>query len=187
MKTTLLLLSLVAAASAGSVASAQQAVTGNVNVTGTVSARCAFASQDAVTLAIGEMSTVTGATADLGKLQPTSLTSRTATLNGFCNGVAASIGVEALPLLNTDFTSAAPTGFDRRVDFTSQATVATASLGSVSASDTTTAVGAGSNVVAGLFSNDIVVSFSGAATPTGGRLIAGPYAGSVIVTLRPAG
>lgn len=187
MKTNLLLLSVLAGVSAASVASAQQAVTGTVNVTGTVAPRCAFASQDAVTLAIGEMSVTTGATADLGKLQPTTLTSRTANLNGFCNGVAASIGVEALPLLNTNFTSAAPSGFDRRVDFTSQATVATAQLGSVSASDTTTAVGAGANAVAGLFSNDIVVSFSNAATPTGGRLIAGPYAASVIVTLRPAG
>jgi hypothetical protein len=187
MKTKLFLISALAGLTAATGAVAQQAPTGVVNVTGTVAARCVFASPDAVTLAIGEMSVTTGATADLGKLAPTALTSRTANLNGFCNGVAASIGVEGLALVNTDFTSAAPTGFDRRVDFTTQATVATAALGSVSASDTTTTAGAGANTVAGLFSNDVVVSFSDAATPTGGRLIAGPYAGSVIVTLRPAG
>lgn len=174
--------SLVLACGAG--AALAQTATGTVQVNGTVANRCLFVTGDVV-LDLGELSLLSGDTTAIGRLDGAKLTSRTATLNGWCNGVSASMAVEALPLLNTSFTDAAPAGFDRRVDYTATATASPAG-GAVSASDSTLATGSGPGSATGLFSSDIVVGFADPATPTSGRLVAGSYAGSVIVTLSPA-
>lgn len=168
----------------GAGAALAQTATGTVQVNGTVANRCLFVTGDVV-LDLGELSLLSGDTAAIGRLDGAKLTSRTATLNGWCNGVSASMAVEALPILNTSFTDAAPTGFDRRVDYTATATASPAG-GAVSASDSTLAAGGGAGSTTGVFSSDIVVSFADPATPTSGRLVAGSYAGSVIVTLSPA-
>ena len=56
--------------------------------------------------------------------------------------------------------------------------------GTVSASDSTTAVPSAAATV-GLFSNTITVVLSASSTASG-KLIAGDYQGSVVVTLAPA-
>ena len=160
-----------------------QTATGTVQVNGSVANRCLFVSGDVV-LDLGELALVSGDTATLGRLDPAKLTSRSATLNGWCNGVSANMAVEALPILNTSFTEAAPSGFERRIDYVATATAAP-SGGAVAATDTTLTGGGGVASTTGIFSSDIVVSFADAATPSGGRLIAGSYSGSVIVTLSP--
>lgn len=182
-----LLLSVAAASLAlacGAGPALAQTATGTVQVNGSVANRCLFVTGDVV-LDLGELALLSGDNAALGRLDASKLTSRTATLNGWCNGVSASMAVEALPLLNTSFTDAAPSGFDRRVDYTATATAQPAS-GSVSASDSTLTSGPGAASTTGIFSSDITVSFADAATPAGGRLVAGTYGGSVVVTLSPS-
>jgi hypothetical protein len=160
-----------------------QSATGTVQVNGTVANRCLFVTGDVV-LDLGELALLSGDTTALGRLDASKVTSRTATLNGWCNGVSASMAVEALPIVNTDFAEAAPSGFDRRIDYTATATAHPAG-GAVSAADSTLTGGAGTASATGVFSSDIVVSFATPATPTSGRLISGAYAGSVVVTLSP--
>jgi hypothetical protein len=164
-------------------ASGQQA-SFSAGVTGTVAAQCRFSSDDPAVLNIGEMIFTAGANDAVGHLDPTTLTSREATLAGWCNGAAAQISVQAAPLLNVDFTGAPPQGFDRQVDYTATAT-AEISANPVAVSDSTTSSAASPGATVGVFISDIVVSFAGASTPTGGRLIAGNYSGSVMVTLSP--
>jgi type 1 fimbria pilin len=160
-----------------------QSQTGTVQVNGTVADRCLFVTGDVV-LDLGELALLSGETTALGRLDASKVTSRTATLNGWCNGVSANMAVEALPILNTSFAEAAPSGFDRRIDYTATATAEPAG-GAVSASDSTLTSGGGAASTTGIFSSDITVSFATPATPTGGRLISGSYAGSVVVTLSP--
>ena len=172
--------SLALACGAGALA---QTATGTVQINGTVANRCLFVTGDVV-LDLGELALLSGDTTALGRLDASKVTSRTATLNGWCNGVSANMAVEALPILNTDFAEAAPSGFDRRIDYTATATAQPAG-GAVSASDSTLTGGGGAANTTGIFSSDIIVSFATPATPTGGRLISGSYAGSVVVTLSP--
>ena len=163
-----------------SAASAQPAnnVTGSVSVNGFVTLRCSFTS-DNVVLNIGEMAIQSGSS--LGNYDHTKLDGLSTQLDGVCNGAGSTMTVQAFPMLNTAFTNAPPSGFDNRVDYT-----ATATENNTSATATSTSATPGSPVVVGAFSNPITVSFSNSATPGGGKMIAGPYTGSVNVTLSPS-
>jgi hypothetical protein len=163
--------------------SATAQVTGTVGMDGTVADRCLFVSNGA-TIALNELSKRTGASAEIGRLEPTVVNTATARLNGWCNGTAATMSVEALPLLNTAFTGSPPTGFARRINYTATAT-ASPDSGDVSASDTSLTEGSGASTTVGIFASDIRLAFSAAATPSDARLVAGPYAASVLVTLTP--
>lgn len=149
-------------------------VTGTVTVNGAVAARCQFTVGSA-TITIPELSdTATGV------LDPTTVNGKTASLTGWCNGATSSMAVEAQPLLNV---ATPPTGFTNRVDYTATATAHPAS-GNVSADDTSTVVGAGSPASVGIFTSAIDVALS-LASSTGAKMIAGAYAGQVLVTLTP--
>ena len=161
-----------------------QAVPGRVDVDGTVETRCLFTSDDPAVLNIGQMIFTTGANGTVGHLDPSTLTSRTATLNGWCNGSASQMSVQAAPLLNVDFAGAPPAGFDRQVDYTATAT-AEISANPVAVSDSTATASGSAGATVGIFRSSIVVRFASAATPSGGRLVAGNYTGSVVVTLAP--
>lgn len=151
--------------------------TGTVAIDGSVADRCLFTS-DSATISLGELSQG-GTGGSAGKLDTGKVNTKSATLSGWCNGSAATMSVEAQPLLNVDTTDA-PTGFDRRVDYT-----ATATANSVDGSDTSTTGGAGASVDVGLFTGEIPVVLSEASSPTGGLLVAGTYQGQVLVTLTP--
>jgi hypothetical protein len=152
--------------------------TGTVTVNGSVADRCLFTTPSAV-IALGEM-TNAGGVGGAGKLDPSRVNGQSRTLVGWCNGTAATMGVEAQPLLNSDYTGPAISGFDARVDYT-----ATAVANSVSASDSSTVAAPGSVVGIGLFTGNVVVNLSAASTPTSGLLVAGNYGGQVLVTLAP--
>jgi len=77
--------------------------------------------------------------------------------------------------------TAAPTGFDNRVDYT-----ATAAANSASASDSSLVAGAGTPSTVGLFTGNILVTLSAASSPTSGLMVAGGYGGNVVVTLAPS-
>jgi hypothetical protein len=170
-------LAAIAALSIGAPAMAQD-VTGTVSIDGSVADRCLFTTDNAV-ISVGELA-LGGAGANAGRLDTTRLDGQTRTLVGWCNGTAATIEVEALPLLNTDFTGTPPAGFDRRVDIT-----ATAEANNVTATDSSLNAGAGAATTVGLFTGSIDVTLSNSSTPTNGLLVAGSYVGQVLVTLSP--
>ncbi|TXC73264.1 hypothetical protein FSZ31_00410 [Sphingorhabdus soli] len=153
-------------------------VTGTVDIDGSVADRCLFTTDNAV-ISVGEL-TLSGSGTTAGKLDASKLDGETRTLVGWCNGTAATMEVEALPLLNTDFVGVVPAGFDTRVDYT-----ATADANSLSGDDTSLSAGKGSAVAVGLFSGNIDVTLSASSSPTNGLLVAGGYVGQVIVTLTP--
>jgi hypothetical protein len=148
-----------------------QTVTGTVTIDGSVASRCVFGISSA-NIPLGEISLPT-----TGKLDTSKVDGQNRTLTGFCNGTAATMAVEAQPLLNA---LAAPAGFDNRVNYT-----ATANANSVNATDTSVTAGAGSSVLVGQFNGNVLVTLSASSSPTAGIMVAGTYAGQVLVTLNP--
>lgn len=147
------------------------AVNGTVTIDGTVSGRCMFTVPNK-TISLGEISLTSN-----GKLDVSKVNGRSETLTGWCNNTTASMTVTATELTNA---TAAPTGFDNRVNYT-----ATAVTGSTSANDTSVTAGAGAPSSVGLFTGDIVVTLSGASSPNSALMVAGTYNGNVVVTLTP--
>lgn len=151
---------------------ANPSVTGTVNVTGSVADRCQF------TLASANIN-LSELTQNDGTLDPAIVNAGSADLTAWCNGTAATIAVQANPLVNTGYAGPAVSGFTNRVDFTGAATanavtVSDSSVGAPSAS-------APSGV--GIFTGNVHVALSAASAS--GKLIAGGYNGSVVVTLTP--
>ena len=162
----------VPAALAASPALAQSApVNGQVDITGEVAGRCMFTLPNK-TISLGELSLSSN-----GKLDVSKVNGRSETLTGWCNNTAASMTVTTTQLTNV---TAAPAGFDNRVDYT-----ATATTGAVSANDTSLTAGAGSASTVGLFNGTINVVLSAASSPNNGLMVAGNYTGNVVVTLTP--
>ncbi len=147
-------------------------VTGTVNIDGSVAGRCTF-TLPSVTLSLGELSLASN-----GKLDTSKVNGKTATLTGWCNNTAATMAVTTTQLTTG---TAAPTGFDNRVDYT-----ATATANSASASDTSLTAGAGTASIVGLFTGNILVTLSAASSPSNGLMVAGGYTGNVVVTLTPS-
>lgn len=166
------------AASLTAVPALAQDATGTVAIDGSVAERCLFTTPSA-TISVGELSK-SGTDTNAGRLNPAKLNGEKRTLVGWCNGTASTIAVEAQPLLNTDFTGTAPSGFTRRIDYS-----ATAGANGASAADTSTAAGAGQASNVGIFTGNVEVTLSSSATPNDSMLIAGAYAGQVLVTLSP--
>jgi hypothetical protein len=151
-----------------------QDATGTVDISGTVAGRCLFTTDNAEII-LGEMA-LSGTDTNAGKLNAAVINGRNATLVGWCNNAASTMEVEADKLVNT---ATAAGGFTNSVDYT-----ATAAANSVNATDTTTVAGAGDPADVGMFTGNIVVTLSDAATD-GGLLVAGDYSGLVTVTLKP--
>ncbi|MFM5947771.1 MAG: hypothetical protein ACKOPM_00870 [Novosphingobium sp.] len=162
----------VPAVLAASPALAQSApVNGQVDITGEVAGRCMFTLPNK-TISLGELSL-----SSTGKLDVSKVNGRSETLTGWCNNTAASMTVTTTQLTNA---TAAPAGFDNRVDYT-----ATATTGAVSANDTSLTAGVGSPSTVGLFNGTINVVLSAASSPNNGLMVAGNYTGNVVVTLTP--
>lgn len=173
----ILIVALAASASAFATPALAQS-TGTVTVDGSVADRCLFTG-DTATILLGELA-ASGSGATAGKLDTAKLdSSPDATLTGWCNGIAATIKVEAQPLMNTDFTGTAPDGFTRRVDYS-----ATATANGATPNDTSLVSGAGTAESIGMFTGSVVVSLASVGAGTD-LLVAGDYQGQVIVTLTP--
>jgi len=166
-----LMLSGCAALAMVSAAPALAQVNGEVDVEGYVDDRCQFAILDHAIIDLGEIS------GDDGRLDEGAVDAGQATLQGWCNGSASTIWVEAFPLINA---AVASPSFANRVDYR-----ATATAGSSAPLDDTTAAGAGAEVPLGLFNGDIVVDISNSASPGDGLMVAGDYLGRIVVTLAP--
>lgn len=153
-------------------------VSGEVTIIGTVADRCLFTLPSKI-IDLGELS-LPGTDGNAGRLDVSKVNGASETLEGWCNGTAATMSVEAFPIANTSFTSTPPSGFDRIINFT-----ATATANSVDGVDDSVSPGPGSAVAVGMFTGTIPVVLSGASTPAGGLLVAGDYQGLVRVTLTP--
>lgn len=151
-----------------------QDATGNVYINGSVAGRCLFTTPSQ-TINLGELA-LPGTDTNAGKLDASKVNGQSATLVGWCNNAAATMTVEATKLTNS---ASAATGFTNSIDY-----LATATANSVDATDTTTVAGAGTASNVGMFTGDIDVALSSAATD-GGILVAGTYTGLVTVTLAP--
>lgn len=167
-----LLVLVLPAALMASPALAQSGVNGTVSIDGFVSGRCMF-TLDNASISLGDI-----ALASNGKLDPSKVNGRTATLIGWCNNTAATMAVTTTQLTTS---TAAATGFDNRVDYSAKA-VANA----VTTSDDSISAGIGAASTVGLFTGNILVTLSGASSPTNGLMVAGKYTGDVKVTLSPA-
>lgn len=167
----LLFLAVPAALVASPALAQSTAVTGTVTIDGTVAGRCMFTLPNK-TISLGEISL-----ASTGKLDVSKVNGRSETLSGWCNNTSATMTVTSTELTTA---TAAPTGFDNRVDYT-----ATATTGSTSANDSSLAAGAGTPSSVGLFSGNIDVVLSAASSPSNGLMVAGTYTGNVVVTLTP--
>lgn len=177
---TLLALTAFAALAVPAAASAQAAalgpVTGNVAITGKVDARCVIA--PTASIALNEM-------ADANGVYNLAADGKTATLNGWCNGLTSTMTVASTAITRTGAVGAAPTGFVDVVNFVATASVTPAgAAAAVSASDSTLAAPSAAASV-GLFSGNVTVALSGSSTPVVGKLVAGNYTGAVAVTLTP--
>lgn len=162
---------LLIGAAAMALPSAAAAADGTVTVDAFVAPKCLFTIPSG-SINIPEMSGVDG------KLDPSTVDGQNVTLAGWCNGTAAVMYVNATPLLNVGTPGA---NYDNRVDFT-----ATALANSVSANDTSTVPGPGSEQNVGLFLGDVKVTLSNSSSPGNKLLLSGPYNGTVTVTLAPA-
>lgn len=148
---------------------------GTVEVTGSVAGRCLFTTPSDF-IDLGELA-LSGSDTNAGKLDASVVnTAPAAELVGWCNHAAATMEVQATPLVNI---ADAADGFTNRIDYT-----ATASANEASATDSTVDEAGGDAADVGMFTGTITVDLSDAATD-GGLLVAGDYAGDVTVTLRP--
>lgn len=150
-----------------------------VTIDGSVAPRCLFTTPSEVINAT-ELA-LSGSGSAAGKLNASMLDGQSRNLVGWCNGTASTMIVDARPVVNTDYTAAVPTGFERIVNYT-----ATATAGAASTNDSSMLPAVGVPAAIGLYNGIINVALSGSATPLGGLLIAGTYQGSVIVTIAPA-
>ncbi|MBB4613560.1 hypothetical protein [Novosphingobium taihuense] len=148
-------------------------VTGTVNVSGSVAAKCKFVTASA-DLPLGEL-----ADAD-GGLDASKVDGQTRTLNGWCNNSAATLSVKATALTGDQaVTSGAETAFTDRVNYT-----ASVAANAQTFTDSSTDDLASTATTVNMFSGDIVVTL-GASTASSKKLVAGAYSGKVEVTLSP--
>lgn len=184
----------VAAASAIALASpaAAQDVTGTVNITGSVAAKC---------LVVPGAGNTFGTTVALGELAQANGTLRTDLATLFssvggaglearvvCTSAAPTIAIDA-----TEITSATPatTGYANRIDFTANVAVDTTTTNDVPFSNSSTGAALAATPIGGRLANtvgnNITISASNFATPTATDLLvaANDYTGQIVVVIAP--
>ncbi|MDE2560649.1 MAG: hypothetical protein KGL48_00245 [Sphingomonadales bacterium] len=159
---------------------------GNVGVNGQVASICILGDPSSATVDLGQMAATSGSRA--GHIA--ALPAQTVTLPAsFCNFAGSAVQIDATALLADD-TSPPQPGFARAVNFTATATgwtsgdaaATTAALG-----DGTSASSSGTGTTQPLPKiADIDVTLSDFTVPGDRILVAGQYAGTVVITLGPA-
>lgn len=169
----LLLVTSVGALMASVVPAVAAPVTGTVQVSGSVAAKCKFVTASA-DLPLGEL-----ADAD-GGLDTAKVDGQSRTLSGWCNNSAATLSVKATALTGDQpVTSGSEAAFTDRVDYTASVAANALTFTDVSSDDFASAAS-----TVNMFSGDIVVTL-GASSAGSKKLVAGAYSGKVEVTLSP--
>jgi len=164
---------------------AAQTADGDANVTGNVANHCVLGAPTPAAVNLGQISTTSGPRA--GRLA--SIANQTVNLpNSFCNFGGTRVSVSSSAMVADD-TSPVQAGFARAVNFTSTVTT----WGSPNASATTAALADGASpsangdggVQATPNLSTLSLVLSSFAAPGDGFLVAGPYEGTVTITLGP--
>jgi hypothetical protein len=167
-------------------ASAQDSDSETVPINGTVARLCVLGTPSEASINLGQLVNVSGAR--VGKLA--TLAPRTVSLPGsFCNFAGSTVTVSASALVAAD-ASPIQTGFARAVNYaatlanwTTVSTVATTAASDAGASPTTNTTGA---IQSAPRLADLSLSLNGYSVPSDKLLVAGAYAGQVVITLAPA-
>ncbi len=193
-------LAIIGAALAGlgvlSATSASAATTtGTISLTGGVASDCEVVNGSSATSFADTFNTTELSTAGGTLVSGLSYTSATnlATLKVVCSGVAPTIKIKATSMTNA---SSAPTGYANQINFKAYLDTKLITTGGTTSTDTqsvtSTSAGATSGNAATTskylqnVANNVVVRADTFATPNAGDvLIAGPYAGSIVVTITP--
>lgn len=189
------LLALTAAAVFATPAAAQT-VTGTINITGSVEAKCMVVSGGnasstfGTTVALGELAQANGTLKDSATLAGTFNTVGGAGISAHvvCTSADATVTVDADPLVSPSG-NGAPTGYTNTVHYQADVTF-TKTSGTVLVSNDTTAAAATSSALGGRFAatgSNISVATSSWRTPASGDLLTSgtDYAGKIVVTVSP--
>lgn len=182
MRSEAILLGLALAAASPAAA---QTAGGETDVTGSVANHCVLGAPSPAAVNLGQISSTTGTRA--GRLD--AIADQVVSLpNSFCNFGGTRISISSSALVADDAAPLQP-GFARAVNFTSTVSV----WGSADATATTTAAANGgspaatgdSGVQATPNQADLSLVLSAFTAPGDSYLVAGPYQGSVTITLGP--
>ena len=162
-----------------------QTVTGSVDVTGTVAARCSAVTPISGSITLGELAKADG-TVDPAFAGNTGGLSRNFTIK--CNGSNPKITVDAKPLVNAAATNS-PNGYTNTVHYTATLVAMGAKGGTTSVADQSLSTGATSGQVgdrlAAVANNITLTVGTGATADSTAILDAGTYAGKVEITIAP--
>jgi len=185
-----------AVASALAVPAGAQTVTGTINITGTVTSKCAIVGGGSTTtftdnVNLGELAQANGTLEASG-----TLASRFVGAGGsvpafrvVCNSATPAVAVDATELTTG---GAASTGYTNRIDYVAHVAVARAAGGTTTVNNATTGAATGATPVGGAISgaagNNVTVTADTFTTPGGAStlLVAGTYNGQIAVTITPS-
>jgi hypothetical protein len=173
-----------------------QSVAGQVNITGTVTARCAIVGGASTTAFTDNVNLGELAKAD-GTLEATgTLASRFTGAGGgapafrvVCNSANPKVAVDATELTTA---GAASAGYTNRIDYTAHVTVAKAAGAPAVINNDTTAIATPATALGGPISgapgNNVTITADAFQTTAGATalLVAGTYNGQILVTITPS-
>lgn len=187
------LIAMTAAAAIATPAMAQN-VTGTINITGTVGAKCYVGSNPdgstfGTTVALEELANPDGTLKDSGTLATKFGTAGGSGLTAkvVCNGAAPNVTVTADPLKNAAIADAnVPEGYNNTVNYKAAVTF-TLATGVATVNDVSGGAGTAQSLASGLSTTattNVSVATSDWVAP--GVLIAGAYAGKITILIKPA-
>jgi hypothetical protein len=185
-----------AAASALAMPAGAQTVTGTINITGTVTSKCAVvggasASTFTDNVNLGELAKADGTLESSATLAARFLGAGGATpaFRVVCNSATPAVAVDATELTTA---GAASTGYTNRIDYTAHVAVNRAAGGVATINNDTTAIPTAATPVGGAISgaagNNVTVTADNFVTTAGATalLVAGTYNGLISVTITPS-
>lgn len=187
---------LVASAAIASPAAAQ-VVTGTVNITGSVPAKCTVLAPTAGstfggTVAMGDLSQANGTLKPTGTLSATfgSVNAAALVAKVVCTSANATVSVTSTPLVSPSG-AGAPTGYSNRVDFQADVTFSRASLAALVVSDDSATAAATTSALGGRLdasaANNVSIAATNWRTPSATDILTSgtDYSGSIVVTITP--
>lgn len=183
---TALGLAAVSALALSTAASAQTSATGTLNLTGNVPTKCSVTGADSTTVNLGDLSGADGRLSSTFINSTNASPSASFSFSVTCTGAAPLASVDADPLVSA---TGAATGFTNTVNITGSGTFTLVSGGpdiqtnlSTAAASTPTALSAR---LANSLNNVTIKAYGFSTTNPTDVLVAGSYAGKVVVTIAP--
>jgi hypothetical protein len=185
MMKKLVIAALAAGTAAFAVPAAAQSVSGTIDLTGTVAAKCTAAGGLNSSIDLGELAIADGTVNSAFSANNGGLT-RTFTVT--CTSSNPQLSVNASSLVNAAVVTPT-TGYTSTVNYTATMTAAKAGGGMASVADTSNVAGATTVLVGDHLANtagNIAVTVSSGNTTAGALLEAGTYNGSIAITVAPS-